>query len=393
MENRQLEGTDVDPELQGVGADHPPDGAVPQSPLDCPALVRQVAAAVSRNLAGGEGAIFEVLPDPVEEQFHVRPGSGEHDRADVVGQGFRCNVRRLVQGRTADSHGPVHQGRVLDHHVFLVPGGPVFHDQLDRFLQEGLRQFPGVGDGGRAADERRFRAVEGADALEPADHVGQVGAEDPPVPVEFVQDDVAEVLEKLDPLGVVGQDARVEHVGVRDHHVSRRADLGPGAGGGVTVVGEAGDVGLHRFREGVQFSQLVLAQGLGGEEVERPGRGVFEDGLHHRDVVAGGLAAGRRRDDDHVPALHGGADGFGLVEVGPLDAPQGQGVRQPGVQGGPRAEPGFLGREGSPDGHLPGARRDPFQQFLDFFPGFAEHGRHHLCPKSTPRWGRIIGGG
>ena len=55
---------------------------------------------------------------------------------------------------------------------------------------------------------------------------------------------------------------------------------------------------------------LVVRQGFCGEEVDGSGLGFFEDPLQYGDVVAQGLAAGRRRDEDHIPALMHELDGM-----------------------------------------------------------------------------------
>ena len=47
-------------------------------------------------------------------------------------------------------------------------------------------------------------AVELAQPHQPAQHVGQVGAEHAAVGVDFVDDDVFQVFKQLDPLGMVG---------------------------------------------------------------------------------------------------------------------------------------------------------------------------------------------
>ncbi len=64
----------------------------------------------------------------------------------------------------------------------------------------------------------------GADPEQPAEDVGDVAAEEAPVSVQLVDDDDPELLEELEPLRVVGQDGRVEHVRVRDHDLTRGAD-------------------------------------------------------------------------------------------------------------------------------------------------------------------------
>ena len=56
------------------------------------------------------------------------------------------------------------------------------------------------------ADELRLRSVELADAPESAQQVREVAAVDAAVVVQLVDDDVAQILEVLRPLGVMRQD-------------------------------------------------------------------------------------------------------------------------------------------------------------------------------------------
>ena len=60
-------------------------------------------------------------------------------------------------------------------------------------------------------------------------------------PEDLVQDDEAQPLEKLGPLSVMRQDARVEHVGIGDQDTRRTAYLRPRGRRGVTVVGRGRD--------------------------------------------------------------------------------------------------------------------------------------------------------
>ncbi|MNS86437.1 hypothetical protein D3C72_1203430 [compost metagenome] len=176
-----------------------------------------------------------------------------------------------------------------------------------------------VADGGRAQDELRLHPVERADALEPAQHVGDVAAEHAAIGVHFVDDDVAQVLEELRPLGVMRQDRLVQHVRVGNHDVAMQADRLACIAGGVTIEGK----GLHPEVAGAvelqQFGHLVLRQCLGREQVQRLGL-VLHGGADHRQGVAQRLAAGGGGDDGHVLAALAGLPGFCLVAVKLLDA-------------------------------------------------------------------------
>ena len=141
-----------------------------------------------------------------------------------------------------------------------------------------------------------------ADALEPPQHVGEVAAEDAAVRVELVDDDVAEVLEEVHPLGVMRQDSRVEHVGVGEHEVGPRAHRASRVLRRVPVVGVHAHVG-QRLGQLHQLGQLVLGQRLGRKQVEDARLGLLHEGLEHRQVVAERLARRGRRDHDEILAL------------------------------------------------------------------------------------------
>ena len=114
-------------------------------------------------------------------------------------------------------------------------------------------------------------AIKFAQAHEPPQHIGQVGTEYATVSVNFINDNVAQVFKELDPLGVVGKNAAVQHVRIGDHNVARLAHSTPSRAGRVPVVGIGLDVHAHGLDELVQFADLVRGQGLGGKKIERPG--------------------------------------------------------------------------------------------------------------------------
>ena len=98
------------------------------------------------------------------------------------------------------------------------------------------RELARIRDRGRGEKELRLRAVDERRAAQPPEDVGDVGAEDAPVDVRLVDDDVAEVLEDVPPAVVVREDAHVEHVRVREDDVRPLADLPAALGLGVAVV-------------------------------------------------------------------------------------------------------------------------------------------------------------
>ena len=108
-------------------------------------------------------------------------------------------------------------------------------------------------------------AVVGADPEQPPQDVRDVAAEDAAVGVQLVDDDVAELLEELEPFRVVRQDRGVEHVRVRDHDLAGTPDRGADGGGRVTVIRRRRHVQATGGGKLPELRDLVLAERLGGE--------------------------------------------------------------------------------------------------------------------------------
>ena len=104
------------------------------------------------------------------------------------------------------------------------------------------------------------------------------------------------------------------------------------AGARVPVVDAGREVDAGQLGEGAQPGQLVLAQRLGREEVERPRRRVVDDCLQDRQVVAERLARCRRRHHAGVEPGMEELQRLGLVAVERLDAALAQAGAQPLVE-------------------------------------------------------------
>ncbi len=180
-------------------------------------------------------------------------------------------------------------------------------------------QLGRIGNRRRAADDDRRAAVVGTQTKQAPDHVGDVAPEDAAVCVELVDDDDPELLEQLEPLGVVRQDRRIQHVRVADDDLPGLAHRRPNGGGRVAVVRGRGDRHVRRAGQPREFRDLVLPECLRREQEERPRGRIVGDRLQHRDGVAERLPGRGRRDDDDVVSGVDGLDGVGLVGVEPVD--------------------------------------------------------------------------
>ena len=198
----------------------------------------------------------------------------------------------------------------------------------------------------------------GADPQQPAQDVGDVAAEHAAVRVQLVDDDVAQLLEQLEPLGVVRQDRRVEHVRVGHDDLAGGPDRGPDRGRRVAVVGRGRDGQAGGRRQLAELGHLVLAERLGREQQQGARRRVVRDGLQDRQRVAQRLARRGRGDDDHVLAAMGDLDRRRLVGVRPGDAAPSETVDDPRIEpvGEVREVRGAGGQDGVVD-HAPGDGR------------------------------------
>ena len=206
----------------------------------------------------------------------------------------------------------------------LARGRAVFVDKAHGAADHRLGKFAGVGDRGRTADEGRPGTVKAADALQAANDVGKVRAKYAAIGVNFVDDHILEIFKKLDPFGVVRQNALMQHVRIGNHHMARLADGRARRGGRISVVGIGLDRRAHILDEGVQFRGLIAGKRLCGKDVEGAIGLVLQNGVENGHVVAERLARGRGRDHHAILPRQRRLDGAALMDVGTLNAPAGE---------------------------------------------------------------------
>ena len=222
----------------------------------------------------------------------------------------------------------------------------------------------------------------GAQPQEPPEDVGDVAAEHAPVGVQLVDDDDLQLLEQLEPLGVVGKDGRMEHVRVRDDDLAGLADGRPDRCRGVPVVAGRRNLQARVPDQLRELCHLVLAERLGGEQEQGPGRRILGQRLEHRHRVAERLPGRGRRHDDDVLAGVDSFDGIGLVRVRALDAPFREPRPDPRVQpGGPLAVDGLPCRPDLVVDDAPGERRLLEQPLQDGEGGCGGVGAHGRAPE------------
>jgi hypothetical protein len=192
-----------------------------------------------------------------------------------------------------------------------------------------------------------------AQPQQPPQDVRDVAPEHAAVRMQLVDDDDLDLLEELEPLGVMGEDRRVEHVRVRDDDLPRRPDRRADGRGRIAVVRCRRDVQRAGAGQPGELRHLVLAERLGGEEEQGSRRRILGQRLEDGQRVAQRLARGGRGDHDDVLAGVDGLDGLCLVAVERADPAVLQAANDARVQ--PRRErrgDGLPGRQARvvPDG-------------------------------------------
>src|SRR5215212_1176079 len=134
-------------------------------------------------------------------------------------------------------------------------------------------------------------------------HRRNVRSEDAAQKVRLIHSYYLEVSKEVGPEGVVaGEEGHVQHVGIREDHISPFSRLGTQGFWRVPVVGRRMNAAQHQL---TYLLELVLGERLRRVEKERPVRGVLQSVLEGWDLVTQRLAArGRRRDDDILPGPH-----------------------------------------------------------------------------------------
>ena len=226
----------------------------------------------------------------------------------------------FVDVAAADSQKAVHDRRIVEDEKFLSGRRAVFFDHLEIGFRQARGEFARIRDRRRGADELRVRAVEARDAPQPPQHVGQVAAEHAAIRVQFVQHDVAQILEQPLPARVVRQDSGVQHVRIRQHDVPALANRLARVGGRIAVVGEDAEAIVETRGQVVQLGELILRERFGREKVERARVRIFEDRVQDRQVVAQRFPGRRRRNHHNVAPLLDGFRGHGLVAIQLRDA-------------------------------------------------------------------------
>ena len=212
------------------------------------ALGRQVAAAVAADPRARPAVLAKRLAEAGEDELDRGPGAAEDDRLASGPQERKGPALGEREGRA-----PGTRGRVDHRRVHEAGGGARRRARRCGPRRAGGRPVrrvassPGFAIVAEQVTMIGRRAVVRADPQEAPEHVRHVAAEEAAVGVQLVDDDDPDLLEQLEPLGVVGQDRGVEHVGVGDHDLAGGPDRRADGRRRVAVVGGRRDADAGRL--------------------------------------------------------------------------------------------------------------------------------------------------
>ena len=162
--HHRIQRSDVDPQFQRVRGHQRADLAIAQAALDFAALARQISAAIPAHGLARHGPFIAGILQVRDQHLGGQAAVGEHQRLQVVFDELQRHAPGFGNVAAPDAELPVHHRRIVeDEELFAVRRAVVFH-QREGFAGQRFGQLARVRNGGRTADELRFRVIELANA-------------------------------------------------------------------------------------------------------------------------------------------------------------------------------------------------------------------------------------
>ena len=90
--HRDVERSDINAELQGMGGDHAANGSLAQTTFDLPAFQRQITSPVTANGVGRSRGTGDRFPQVGQEDLGIETAVGESDRLQSPDQKLPCQT-------------------------------------------------------------------------------------------------------------------------------------------------------------------------------------------------------------------------------------------------------------------------------------------------------------
>ena len=190
-----VEGADVDPELEGVGADDHLDLSRAQAGLDLAPQQRQVATAVAADLVGAQAQVPGRFLQVTRQHLHRRSPATEEDRLVARPDEVPRKTPGLLECVGAQARHGIEQRRRIDREDAPPLRRGVAVDDLHGAAEQALGMPRAVAQGGRTAQKARLPAVVTRDAQQSTQDVGHARSEHAREGVDLVDHDRLEVTE------------------------------------------------------------------------------------------------------------------------------------------------------------------------------------------------------
>ena len=288
--------------------------------FNLPAHLWKIASAISSDLPFILQLLLKAIFQVFRQYLYGEPTGSEENGLNPLLDERRGESPGGMNMAPANPQFFIDDGRVIEDEDFLRRRSPILINQEDIPFEKLFGQLLRIGNGRGATDELRLRPVKTADPIQPSQDIGHMSAEDSPVGMQFVNHHKFQILEEVHPLRVVGEDACMKHVRVRDHNIPPGANGLPSILRSVSVIGERGDQFSDPLDEFLEFKHLILRKGFGREEIKCLRRRRLQLRAQHGKVITKGLPGGGWANDDDILSLMNRLDRIDLMGIELLDS-------------------------------------------------------------------------
>src|ERR1700723_196600 len=110
-------------------------------------------------------------------------------------QKFLRDARSLVDIAAADAQRLIHDGRIVEDKSLFTGGCAVGFEHFHFFFEQPGRQFTGIRNRRRTANEYRIATVKARNAAQAPQHVAEMASKNSAVGMKLIDYDVAEIFE------------------------------------------------------------------------------------------------------------------------------------------------------------------------------------------------------
>src|SRR5262249_24227414 len=131
---------------------------------------------------------------------------------------------------------------------------------FDFSFDQARNKFAQISNHSGATNKLQLASIKPHDTAQPTKNVAKMAAENATINIEFVQHDIAQILEQARPAHVIRQDSGVQHVRIHQNHIAFFADGFACIGEHIAVVNENPETVSEPLIQIIKFRKLVLRE-------------------------------------------------------------------------------------------------------------------------------------